>query len=159
MFGKRTCQPVVRETPAVYQPRRPEQTAFYRLLRDHFEVFALVHEERFEASDGPLRPVVRQVVNQFLDCGLLENGFARVRCPQCKAEYFCAFSCRTRNFCNSCQQKRAVLFAEKLREEILAPVHHRHLIRFYGAYANRLRKRYRTEDGEVTVWPPASLPT
>jgi hypothetical protein len=72
---------MIRETPAVYRPRRPEQAVFYRLVRDHFEVFALVHEERFEASDGPLRPVVRKVVNQFLDCGRLENGFARVRCP------------------------------------------------------------------------------
>jgi hypothetical protein len=30
-----------------------------------------------------------------------------------------AFSCRTRNFCSSCQAKRAALFAEKL-----AAVHH-----------------------------------
>jgi len=30
-----------------------EQTAFYRLLRDHFEVFALVHEERLEAGACP----------------------------------------------------------------------------------------------------------
>jgi hypothetical protein len=29
----------------------------------------------------------------------------------------------------------------------------RHLTRFYGAYSNRLRKRYRKEDGEVTVRP------
>ncbi len=39
-----------------------------------------------------------------------------------------SFSCQVRSFCGSCQQKRAVLFAEKLREEILAPVHHRHFI-------------------------------
>ena len=37
-----------------------------------------------------------------------------------------AFSCRTRNFCSSCQAKRSVLFAEKLASEILAPVPHRH---------------------------------
>jgi len=37
-----------------------------------------------------------------------------------------AFSCRTRNFCSSCQAKRSVLFAEKLTTEILAPVPHRH---------------------------------
>jgi hypothetical protein len=36
------------------------------------------------------------------------------------------FSCRTRNLCASCQAKRAVLFAEKLTSEILAPVPHRH---------------------------------
>jgi hypothetical protein len=33
---------------------------------------------------------------------------------------------RTRNFCSSCQAKRAVLFPEKLTTEILAPVPHRH---------------------------------
>ena len=35
-------------------------------------------------------------------------------------------SCRTRNFCSSCQTKRAVLFAEKLTTEILVSVPHRH---------------------------------
>ncbi len=65
--------------------------------------------------------MVRRVVDQYLDCGRLENGFARVRCPDCRAEFFCAFSCQTRNFCGSCQQKRALLLAEKLRAEILAP--------------------------------------
>jgi len=35
--------------------------------------------------------VVRQVVNRSFFCGLLENGFARVRCPRCKPEHFCAF--------------------------------------------------------------------
>ena len=56
MLGNRTCQPMVRETPALYRPRRPEQTAFYRLVRDHFEVFALVHEGRFGRCQGSCRP-------------------------------------------------------------------------------------------------------
>ena len=120
--------PLVRETPAVYRPRHPEKTAFYRVLEEHFEEFALVHEERYEREDGPLRPVVRKVVEQYLDCGRPESGFARVRCPDCRAEYVVPFSCQSRCFCPSCQQKRALLFAEKLREEILAPVEHRHVI-------------------------------
>ncbi|MCZ6793800.1 MAG: transposase zinc-binding domain-containing protein [Planctomycetota bacterium] len=37
-------------------------------------------------------------------------------------------ACQTRNVCGSCQQKRALLLAEKLRAEILAPVEHRHVI-------------------------------
>ena len=119
---------LVREAPAVYRPRRPERTSFYRLLEEHFAEFTLVHEERFERTDGPLRGVVTKAVDAFLACGRPENGFARVVCPECRAEYLVAFSCRTRNFCPSCQQKRALLFAEKLREEILAPTAHRHLI-------------------------------
>ena len=31
------------------------------------------------------------MVNRSFFCGLLENGFARVRCPRCKPEHFCAF--------------------------------------------------------------------
>ena len=110
MSEKAIQQSVVREAPALYRPRYPERTIFYQLVRDHFEQFALVHEERFEASDGPLRPVVRKVVNQFLSCGLLENGFARVRCPQCKAEFFCALTCRTN--CTSSVQRDSPLACE-----------------------------------------------
>ena len=69
--------------------------------------------------------VVRSV-EQFLSCGRLQGGFARIRCPKCRKEHLLAFSCRTRNFCSSCQAKRSVLFAEKLAGEILAAVPHRH---------------------------------
>jgi hypothetical protein len=70
--------------------------------------------------------VVVHSVEEFLSCGRLQGGFARIRCPKCHAEHLLAFSCRTRNFCSSCQAKRSVLFAEKLVGEILAPVPHRH---------------------------------
>jgi hypothetical protein len=73
-----------------------------------------------------LRPVVVRSVEEFLSCGRLQGGFARIRCPKCRKEHLLAYSCRTRNFCSSCQAKRAVLFAEKLATEILAPVPHRH---------------------------------
>ena len=76
------------ERSTVYRPRCPERTPFYRLVMDHFDLFVRHHEELFEATDGPLRPVVHKVVGEYLDCGLLENGFARVRCPKCRAEYF-----------------------------------------------------------------------
>ena len=33
------------------------------------------------------------------------------------------------------------------------PAPRSHLVRYYGAYSNRLRKRYRAEDGEVTMRP------
>jgi len=73
-----------------------------------------------------LRPVVVRSVEEFLACGRLQGGFARIRCPKCHAEHLLAYSRRTRNFCSSCQAKRSVLFAEKLTADILAPVPHRH---------------------------------
>jgi len=118
----------VAECGPLYRPRHPERTTFYRLIEEHFEAFAAAHEERFEGEDGPLRPVVRRVVDAYLDCGRPESGFARVRCPGCGGEFFVAYSCATRNFCGSCQQKRAELLAERLREEILLDVPHRHAV-------------------------------
>ena len=114
------------EAAAVYRPRNPERTGFYRLFETHFDRYVRAYEERFEPRSGPLRPVVVRAVEDFLGCGRPEGGFARIRCPKCRAEHLLAFSCRTRNFCSSCQAKRAVLFAEKLSGEILAPVPHSH---------------------------------
>jgi hypothetical protein len=113
--------------PAVYRPRHAERTAFYQLLEQHFDDYLYAYEERFEPKAGPLRPVVRPTVEAFLDCGRLHGGFARIRCPSCGSEHLLAF-CQTRNFCSSCQAKRSVLFAEKLREQILQPVAHRHFV-------------------------------
>ncbi|MGA2263155.1 MAG: transposase zinc-binding domain-containing protein [Acidobacteriota bacterium] len=116
----------IAEPQAAYKPRHPERTGFYQLFETHFDSYVRSYEERFEPRSGPLRPVVARSVEEFLSCGRLEGGFARIRCPKCHGEHFLAFSCRTRNFCSSCQAKRSVLFAEKLTTEILAPVPHRH---------------------------------
>jgi hypothetical protein len=117
---------IVAESPRQYRPRHPERTAFYQLFETHFDSYVRAYEERFEPQSGPLRPVVVRSVEEFLSCGRLQGGFARIRCTKCHAEHLLAFSCRTRNFCSSCQAKRSVLFAEKLTHEILAPVPHRH---------------------------------
>jgi hypothetical protein len=116
----------VAESTPQYRPRHPERSAFYQLFETHFDSYVRAYEERFEPRSGPLRPVVVRSVDDFLSCGRLEGGFARIRCTKCHKEHLLAFSCRTRNFCSSCQAKRSVLFAEKLAGEILAPVPHRH---------------------------------
>ena len=36
---------------------------------------------------GDWRAVIPKVVDQFLACGLLEHGFARIRCDACAHEY------------------------------------------------------------------------
>jgi len=110
----------VRETAPAYRPRHPERTALYRLFERHWEGYTRTHEERFAPRDGPLRPVVEPAVFAYLDCGRLHGGFARLRCPKCRGEHLLAFSCQTRNFCPSCQGKRATLFAERFVEEVAA---------------------------------------
>lgn len=120
--------PCVGEASGAYRPRHPERTTLYRLLDEHFEDYLRCHEERFESRDGHLRPHVRKVVEQYLECGRLHQGFARIRCGDCGDEKLLAFSCQTRNLCPSCQAKRAALFGMKLAEDVLAPVPHTHVI-------------------------------
>ena len=70
----------------LYRRRAPEKTVLYRALAQHFETFFLVYEERFEKTFGYMRTIVRDTVYRFLDCGILESGFARARCTGCGYE-------------------------------------------------------------------------
>jgi ribosomal protein S27E len=81
-------------------------------------------EERFERRYGFWRGFVDEQVRRYLDCGLFENGFARVQCPDCHEEYLLAFSCKTRELCPSCAARRAAATAALLREEVLEEVGH-----------------------------------
>jgi hypothetical protein len=90
--------------------------------------FEQVYDERFERQYGFFRPYVRQVIYRYLDCGVLEDGFARVRRDDCGREYLLAFSCKRRHFCPSCHQKRVVEFGEWLCGNVVKAVPHRHVV-------------------------------
>jgi Zn finger protein HypA/HybF involved in hydrogenase expression len=130
-----------------YRAREPQASPLWQCLSAHFDTFLATYEERYQSGYGFLRPVIREVVNKFLDCGNLERGFARVRCDHCKHEYLLAFSCKGRWFCPSCHQKKVQLFGELLAETILHPVPHRHftfgmpkMLRQYFRYNRELLK-------------------
>jgi len=112
----------------VYKPRRPRESPLYRLVERHIEELLRVWPERFARRHGPLRAVVERVLREFLRCGLLEHGFARLWCGSCRRSVLIAFSCRGRSFCPSCEKKKQLLWAEWLRDEILAAVTHRHIV-------------------------------
>jgi hypothetical protein len=116
------------DTSAVYRPRNPQNSPYYRCVEDHFETFEQIYEERFERQYGFFRPYVARVIHRYLDCGDLHNGFARVRCAGCGHEYLLAFSCKRRHFCPSCHQKRVVEFGEWLCQEVIKAVPHRHFV-------------------------------
>ena len=99
-----------------------------------------VYEERYQACYGFWRPIIGTVVEQFLECGDLSQGFARVRCPDCGHELFVAFSCRGRCFCPSCLQKRALQTALWVSQEVCAAVPHR---QFVFTIPKRLRIYFR----------------
>ena len=97
--------------PGVYRPRHPERTVLYRVLFHYFDRFLTDYEERFEKEYGFLRPVIKEVVERYLDCGNPRCGFAR-----------------TRGFCPSCHAKRLEQWGEWMRETLLLDVPHRQVV-------------------------------
>ena len=130
---------------SVYRPRHPERTVLYRVLFHYFDRFLAEYESRFEKEYGFLRPIVKEVVERYLDCGNPRCGFARIRCSDCGEERLLMFSCRTRGFCPSCHAKRLEEWGEWMREELLLDVPHRQVVftiprmlRIFFKYKRRL---------------------
>ena len=96
----------------VYKPRRPQASPLFRLVSDHLHRLQTVYDERFAREYGPWRPVVTQVADKFLACGVLEHGFARFRCDTCTHGYLLAFSRKCRYFCLSCHAKRLAIWTQ-----------------------------------------------
>ncbi len=71
-----------------YQRRRPEETVLYQLVAEHVETFFA----QVEAETGADLPdFVKAEFEAFLECGILNHGFLRVRCDQCHHEKRVAF--------------------------------------------------------------------
>ena len=129
----------------VYKPRRPQASPLFRLVSAHLHRLQTVYDDRFAREYGPWRPVVTQVADKLLACGVLDHGFARIRCDACTHEYLLAFSCKGRYFCPSCHAKRLALWTQWLETTLLAPVPHRQVVltipkrlRAYCLYRRRL---------------------
>ena len=73
---------------SVYRQHNSQNSPYYQCVENRFEAFEQVCEDRFERRYGFFRPCVGQVMLRCLDCRILHNGFARVRCDHCGHEYF-----------------------------------------------------------------------
>jgi Transposase zinc-binding domain len=80
-------------TCRIYKPRRARESPLYRLVEQHLDALLRAWPTRFVRQHGPLRPVVERVLREFLKCGLLEHGFARLWCSECRSSVLVAFSC------------------------------------------------------------------
>jgi len=112
----------------IYRQRHPERTVFYRVMFHYFEEFVSEYENRFEREYGYFRPVIKEVVEKYLDCGNPKCGFARIRCGDCGKEFLLHFSCKVRGFCPSCHAKRREEWGEWMRERLLLDVLHRQVV-------------------------------
>lgn len=114
--------------PNPYSPRQPQETAFYQLVEKYYSRFKQEYATRYESAYGFWRGIIDDTVNKFLECGIPDYGFARVRCPNCRHEFYVAFSCKQRCFCPSCHKKRILNLAHHLTANVLAKVTHRHFV-------------------------------
>lgn len=104
--------------PTTYHRREPNQSARHGVVREHLGTFLASHD---------ILGHVRRALRRYLDCGVLAQGFVRVRCPQCKAECLVTFSCKDRSFCPSCTARRAAEPA-RLVDHVLPQVPHRQCV-------------------------------
>ena len=111
-----------------YSRHRAEETPLYRLIFHHRDELERQWESRFEQTHGFLRKSALEAFDQYLNCGIILHGCARLHCENCNHSELLAFSCKRRGLCPSCDAKRALLFAEHLEHEVLLPHPHRHLV-------------------------------
>ena len=69
---------------ATYQPRDAQGSILHRVVRENLETFLREAAER--TDDGGLPRFVEREFREFLTCGALGRGFARVRCENCAFE-------------------------------------------------------------------------
>ncbi|MDF1566121.1 MAG: transposase [Deltaproteobacteria bacterium] len=99
-----------------YRPRAPALGLLHRVVRTHLAAF------RELRPDLPFHVV--QAFEDFLACGLLPNGFARLQCCQCRHDKLLPFSCKGR-LCPSCNGRRMYETAAHLVDRVLPPAPYR----------------------------------
>jgi len=100
---------------AEYERRRPEETVLYRTVAGHLATFV----EQCVRAGSPLPARIVRAFERFLSCGILSEGFSRVRCEACGRDSLVAFSCKQRGICPSCAARRAADTAAWLVDRVL----------------------------------------
>jgi len=101
-----------------------------------------------DADGRGLPRYVERELAEYLRCGILAHGFARVRCTTCHDEIVVAFSCKRRGLCPSCTARRMADTAAHLVDHVLPRAPYRQWV-FTVPKALRLRL---ARDPAWTTW-------
>ena len=104
-------------SPTVYQHRRPERTVLYQVLQENLNTWLAQSQEYGDT----IAPYVEKDFRQYLECGILSQGFARARC-ECGHEFLVAFSCKGRGICPSCNTRHMAETAAHLVDHVFPKV-------------------------------------
>lgn len=86
----------------------------HRIVRENLATFLAEAADRYPSGDLPA--FIADEFSRYLRCGVLNHGFARVRCPSCRDELLVAFSYKNRGVCPSCCARRMADTAAHLRD-------------------------------------------
>ena len=95
-----------------------------QIIAEHLSTFT---GER-ETEQRPLPDYVLKEFEAYLKCGILAQGFIRLKCAACSEETVVAFSCKKRGFCPSCCAKRMAEAANHLTQNVLPLVPYRQFV-------------------------------
>ncbi len=104
-----------------YQRHHPENNLVYRTVQTYWPLF--VQEQKRVGKAFP--HFIHDEFEDFLKCGIPENGFIRTYCYQCQHSGLVAFSCKRRGFCPSCCAKRMNSEAAHLVDTVLPEIPYR----------------------------------
>ena len=105
--------------PRGYHRREPEKTVLYQAVQAHLATFLA---ELREVDERGLPRYVELEFARYLACGILSEGFTRVRCDGCGNDFLVAFSCKSSGICPSCTARRAHEVAAHLVQHVLPRV-------------------------------------
>jgi len=103
-----------------YARRRPEDGALYKVVQDNLRTLYAAAEDGFAGC--PLPKFVREEMEDYLGCGLLYRGFAKLVCQSCTQTRVVAWSCKGRSFCPSCLGRRMEQTTANLLGHVLPAV-------------------------------------
>lgn len=109
-----------------YKRRDPERAILYQVLQQNMEQFFQTVESNSDQKSLPY--FVRKEFEKFLNCGLLRQGFVRLKCSDCSESIIVAFSCKCRGFCPSCAGRRMSERAINLTDDVIPFVPTRHWV-------------------------------
>ena len=102
----------------VYQRHKPEETDLYKIIEQNLGSF----QSHLSNADISLPSFVHDEFRKYLRCGILNHGFLRVKCNDCRFEHLVAFSCKIRGFCPSCGARRMIETSAHLVDHVIPAV-------------------------------------
>ena len=106
----------------VTSPQRPRRAGITCSPRSRIHLEAFLQAVADQGDGGGLPRFVEQEFRDFLRCGVLAQGFTRLRCPECAFERLVPFSCKRRGFCPNWRGRRMAEHAAYLVDEVLPQV-------------------------------------